>query len=313
MKTIEKITKERHYAPVLGSVLINDGMARATNLDTWIEEKTGMDSGLYYGSGIDINAIASDIPADRFPLPYDLGARLTRVSLDYGTFIDYFKFVGAAMSKEQMRYYLNGIAFDSDTIVATDGHRLHGVTIHSARFEHKDFPNGAICPRDTIKYALLFAKEHKKQKPNVTISLHEKGFDFEFHGIGRVFSKLVDGNFPQWKKVVPEKKSLAQGAFDSRLFNSELKTLKALQKIAGNKKIIIALSDDGKAQWDAGDLKHEFQSGLILQGARTAFNIQYFIDTELTGGDFYYDSGDNQNPCRIVQKEKLAVIMPARI
>jgi DNA polymerase-3 subunit beta len=122
---------------------------------------------------------------------------------DLRTLIDRTRF---AMSTEETRYYLNGIYVHEVEVdgakllraVATDGHRL-------ARFEMA-LPDGAnnipgvIIPRKTIA-ELRKLIEDAADAINITLSENKICFTFD-HVV--LTSKLIDGTFPDYTKVIPE-------------------------------------------------------------------------------------------------------------
>lgn len=109
-----------------------------------------------------------------------------------------------AISTEETRYYLNGIFMhfaEQLVIVATDGHRL-------ARWR-APLPDGAsgapgvIVPRKTVGEILKIAKEAAKDgEALIKIALSETKIRFEI-GDTVLTSKLVDGTFPDYGRVIP--------------------------------------------------------------------------------------------------------------
>lgn len=148
------------------------------------------------------------LPVDDFPpmvageLPYNF--TITTKTLRF--LIDRSKF---AMSTEETRYYLNGIYFHvSDEeegsclrAVATDGHRLARV--------QAELPSGAekmpgiIIPRKTITE---LRKLLDNNDDTVKISLSESRIQF-LVGSVLLTSKLVDGTFPDYERVIPQRNS----------------------------------------------------------------------------------------------------------
>jgi DNA polymerase-3 subunit beta len=110
-----------------------------------------------------------------------------------------------AMSNEETRYYLNGVYLheaESDGLpilraVATDGHRLSRADV--------PLPAGAagitgcIIPRKTIGE---IGKLLEDAPAEIKISTSESKIRFEF-GNTILFSKLIDGNFPDYNRVIP--------------------------------------------------------------------------------------------------------------
>ncbi len=108
-----------------------------------------------------------------------------------------------AISTEETRYYLNGIYFhksDSGALaaVATDGHRLALAQI--------DMPAGAdempdiILPRKAVGEIRKLLDDEEGE---VSVSLSETRAEFAF-GQVRLTSKLIDGSFPDYTRVIPK-------------------------------------------------------------------------------------------------------------
>jgi DNA polymerase-3 subunit beta len=147
------------------------------------------------------------LPVEDFPVMAEgtLPHRFQLSALSLRTMIDRTRF---AISTEETRYYLNGIylhATESDgakvlRAVATDGHRL-------ARVEEK-LPEGAggiqgaIVPRKTVLEVRKLADETSEP---VEIGMSETKIAFSFDG-GRIklVSKLIDGTFPDYERVIPK-------------------------------------------------------------------------------------------------------------
>ncbi len=116
--------------------------------------------------------------------------------------IDKTKF---AISTEETRYFLNGLYFNvtnetnknTVTLVGTDGHRL-------AKFSHEidekvDQVSGVIIPKKTI-YEL--SKLLSEIDVNINISISSNKIVFTIGDIIFI-SKLIDGSFPDYKRVIP--------------------------------------------------------------------------------------------------------------
>jgi DNA polymerase-3 subunit beta len=111
-----------------------------------------------------------------------------------------------AISDDQSRYYLNGAYFHCVEmgvlrVVTTDGHRM---VIDQIKAENLivDSPK-IIVPTATLKAIL----KHCDEAPSaaVEIASHTTGVSFDF-GLGRVIeSKVIDGTFPDYNRVIPEK------------------------------------------------------------------------------------------------------------
>ncbi|WP_339045551.1 DNA polymerase III subunit beta [Candidatus Mesenet endosymbiont of Agriotes lineatus] len=129
------------------------------------------------------------IEEDHFIFNFELPAA------DFFNFLTKIKF---AMSADDARYNLNGVYIHSykQTLccVATDGHRLS-----SAKIKQKiedDF--GVIVPRKAVTEVLKVLDE----KHNLIIKLSQTKIQFECSQY-ILTSKLVDGTFPDYEKIIP--------------------------------------------------------------------------------------------------------------
>ena len=127
-----------------------------------------------------------------------------------------------AMAQQDIRYYLNGLLFslreDALVVVATDGHRLAlaslAVNLGTTRAE-------VILPRKAI---LELAKLLGDTDEPVSLKILENQVSF---GFGRIsfITKVVDGKFPDFQKVVPS-------GYKKRFVLDRLTLQQALQRAA---------------------------------------------------------------------------------
>jgi DNA polymerase-3 subunit beta len=107
-----------------------------------------------------------------------------------------------AITGEDTRYFLNGAKFvlkpDSLTLVATDGHRLALVEVQHAVGVTQDV--GVILPKKTL---LELGKLLSEGDGDVTFESGENHLFFEVGG--RVLiSRMIDGQFPAYERVIPK-------------------------------------------------------------------------------------------------------------
>jgi DNA polymerase-3 subunit beta len=106
-----------------------------------------------------------------------------------------------AMAQQDIRYYLNGLLMVVDggelRVVATDGHRL---AVASRSIGGGDLARQElIVPRKTV---LELAKLLGDTDDPVAIDLSASQARFRFDGV-LLASKLVDGKFPDYQRVIP--------------------------------------------------------------------------------------------------------------
>ncbi len=106
-----------------------------------------------------------------------------------------------AMAQQDIRYYLNGMLLVIEPgwlrTVATDGHRLaHNAT----EIEGAEQSINVIVPRKTVMEMQRLLSDDKEE--TVDISVSDGQIRFYFSGVELV-SKLVEGKFPDYARVIP--------------------------------------------------------------------------------------------------------------
>ena len=110
-----------------------------------------------------------------------------------------------AITGEDTRYFLNGALFvlkpDSMSLVATDGHRLALVTVPRARDgTTSEDEIKAILPKKTLgELARLLAEGDGDIR-------YERGENHLFFDVGGrlLISRMIDGQFPAYERVIPK-------------------------------------------------------------------------------------------------------------
>jgi DNA polymerase-3 subunit beta len=140
------------------------------------------------------------LPAQDFPKLADGGAATSSVRLPQKVFRDLLALVQYGMAQQDIRYYLNGLLLVAEgsqlTMVATDGHRLAYATTTLATEVEK---SEVIVPRKAI---LELAKLLQDVDDEIEIQLLPNQIRFVFAGIN-IVSKVVDGKFPDYTRVIP--------------------------------------------------------------------------------------------------------------
>ncbi len=147
------------------------------------------------------------LPRDDFPVIVE-GDLPTSFSLPAKTLSEMIDRTRFAISTEETRYYLNGIFLhvsDEDQPVlkaaATDGHRLARFTL--ARPEGAEGMPDVIVPRKAVAELRKLLDENMDR--DVQIDLSASKIRFRLGGEGGVVltSKLIDGTFPDYSRVIP--------------------------------------------------------------------------------------------------------------
>ena len=127
-----------------------------------------------------------------------------------------------SVSNDELRYFMNGVFIEGDDgavrMVATDGRRLAYISADSGQA----LPafKGSILPTKILN---IVAKR-MPDEGEVSVGLGEKNVFFKL-GDYRFSSLLIDGQFPSYRRVIPERQS---GAFEA----DRKELLEALKRVA---------------------------------------------------------------------------------
>ena len=263
----------------------------------------------------------SCLPKDEFPI-IDTETSGNKFKVKSETIFNLINKTKFAISNEETRYFLNGLyfnVFSKDdisllTFVGTDGHRLATSSVSTSKFEY-DVP-GVIIPKKTIF-------ELSKLLPEFTndIEIHISSNKIIFFIDNLVLiSKLIDGNFPDYTKVIPNNNS-------SVLTINRLNLLSAVDRvstIANEKspsikfklfKNLINLSTINSENSTATeDISASYNGSEIEIG----FNSKYIMDIldNLVGEEIILSFNDNSTPIIAQEKPKtdtIYVLMPMRV
>lgn len=261
----------------------------------------------------------STLPASEFPnteqaagsVEFTIGQTQLRQLIDRTAF---------SMAQQDVRYYLNGMLFEllpnRLRTVATDGHRLAMATFDGELGEVGEGKQ-VILPRKGV-LELLRLLQNPGEDVRVVLG------DNHFHAVTPDFtftSKLVDGKFPDYERVLPRDA-------DKRMIGArgELKDALARSAILSNEKYrgVRLIFDDGTVQILANNPEQEEaeeQVGVSYNGPRVeiGFNVSYLIDVlgVLGGEEVQFNLSDGSRSVLI--EDPIApgvavyVVMPMRL
>lgn len=216
------------------------------------------------------------LPAAEFPTVEDINAghSVTVVQAVLGRILDKTHF---SMAQQDVRYYLNGLLLETGDkllrAVATDGHRL--ALCEVALDDAKAPQQQVIVPRKGV----LELQRLMSGEGELTIELGTNHVRIQLDGI-RFTSKLIDGRFPEYERVIPQDTSNALSA-DRGVFKSALQRTAILsnEKYRGIRLIIrdnnMVLQTHNPEQEEAEEeLEIEYSGEEIEIG----FNVNYLLD-----------------------------------
>ncbi|MBB3255997.1 DNA polymerase-3 subunit beta [Paraburkholderia bannensis] len=258
------------------------------------------------------------LAADEFPTvaqAKDFGANL---AVPQKTFRQLLGMVYFAMAQQDIRYYLNGmlLVVDGDQLmaVATDGHRLafSSMKIEGGAFARQE----VIIPRKTI---LELQRLLEDIDDSLKIDIGSTQVKFTF-GQVELVSKLVEGKFPDFQRVIPKahkntfeigreelQRSLQRAAI---LTSDKFKGVRCIIE-PGQLKIMSTNADQEEAQ---EELEIAYQGDTIDIG----FNVTYLLDVlaNLKVDTLQVSLGDASSSALITipeNEEFKYVVMPMRI
>ncbi len=190
-----------------------------------------------------------------------------------------FNMVHFAMAQQDIRYYLNGLLFVLEPghvrTVATDGHRL----AHSgARVEGIDARHDVIIPRKTVhEMQRLLSSDDDEAMVNVDVAATQ--IRFRFDDI-EVVSKLVEGKFPDFTRVIPtgytRHFSISREALQASLQRAAILTTDKLKgvrlQLADH---LLRISSSNAEQEEA---REELEVDYASEPLDVAFNVGYLLD-----------------------------------
>lgn len=256
------------------------------------------------------------LPAAEFPVIEDIkaGQTITISQKALGRLIEKTHF---SMAQQDVRYYLNGMLLETGgsylRAVATDGHRL---ALCQAELKGEDLQEQqVIVPRKGV----LELQRLMSGKGKLDIELGANHVRIQLDGI-RFTSKLIDGRFPEYDRVIP-KESANELKADCAEFKSALQRTAILsnEKYRGIRLIIrdggIVLQAHNPEQEEAEEELGVEYSGEDIE---IGFNVNYLLDAlnAVEGDDVTLSVQDSNSSCLIRQPgndDCTFVVMPMRL
>lgn len=213
------------------------------------------------------------IVADDFPLPPAIEEKEQKIESNF--LLQNLPFIVFAASSDDTRPALTGVNFltqDDLLLVATDGFRLSLVKTK----KESSFPS-CIIPAAFLSELMKYLKTAKMV--SFVYSPKEKMVCFTIDNT-KLYSRLIDGEFPAFEKVIPtEKVSTAIVSKDELLRNVKLISVFARDY---SNVIIMEFSKEGlrlRPKVEGGDENVTHQD-ITLEGEdqRVAFNYRYVLD-----------------------------------
>jgi DNA polymerase-3 subunit beta len=218
----------------------------------------------------------STLRAADFPTIDDIGAKQT-LRLNRADLRRLVEKTHFSMAQQDVRYYLNGLLLETEKkrlrAVATDGHRLALSEVDLASAASRD--EQLIVPRKGV----LELSRLLDGDGEVELALGANHVRAQFDGV-RLTSKLVDGRFPEYSRVVPAQPKNVIKA-DRNLFRQALQRTAILsnEKYRGVRLELgansVVLQANNPEQEEAVETLEVEYAGDAME---IGFNVNYLLD-----------------------------------
>lgn len=314
LSAVSGIIERRHTLPILSNVLVErvDGVLSflATDIEIQITSRSSLAAGadaksLTVGArklvdilralpdGAEVTLQQQDkrlqvkagksrftlqtLPAEDFPKLAKPAGEVTRFAVPQKALRRLLGLVQYAMAQQDIRYYLNGLLVLVEDqqlrLVATDGHRLAYAAMPLASTLPRQ---EVIVPRKTIlELSKLLADTDDEVR--IELSAGQAAFGF---GAVELVSKLVDGKFPDYTRVIPTQHK-NRLTLDRELLRQSLQRAAILSNekfrgvrwvlTDGSLKVVSSNAEQEEAQ---EELEVEYRGDALDIG----FNVNYLLD-----------------------------------
>jgi DNA polymerase-3 subunit beta len=257
------------------------------------------------------------LPAEDFPRLAKPAGDVARFTLTQKALRRLLGLVQYAMAQQDIRYYLNGLLVVVEDkqlkLVATDGHRLAYASLPLAA----DLPRQeVIVPRKTVlELGKLLADNDEEVK--IELAATQAAFSF---GAVELVSKLVDGKFPDYTRVIPtthknklqiEREPLRQALMRAAILSNE--KFRGVRWVLGDGSLKI-VSSNAEQEEAHEELEVKYSGDALDIG----FNVNYLLDVlnNVSGSAVDCAFGDSSSSALLsyaTEKDFKYVVMPMRI
>ena len=256
------------------------------------------------------------LPAAEFPGIEDIKAGQT-ITVDQGILARLIDKTYFSMAQQDVRYYLNGMLLETGgnrlRAVATDGHRL--------ALAEAELDGGKLAEQQVIvpRKGVLELQRLMAGEGAVNIELGPNHVRIQVEGI-RFTSKLIDGRFPEYERVIP-KESPNELTADRDSLRSALQRTAILsnEKYRG---IRLIIRDSGVVMQAHNPEQEEAEEEVEVQyngeDIEIGFNVNYLLDAigAVDGEEVTLSVVDSNSSCLIRQPgrdDSKFVVMPMRL
>jgi DNA polymerase-3 subunit beta len=329
---VQGIVEKKNTLPILSNVLLHATRGKltiiATDLDLVFHDEINEINTITEGATTTSATILYDILRKisgnsdiKFNLRNENNFEDNDISFNRSKFLSLLNKTKISISSDDTRHYLNGIYLhitESEnktflTGVATDSHRLSSssIEIEAAKNFHS-----LILPKKTVfQLCNLLGDTNEK----ILMQTSDNKIQFKI-GKTKLISKVIDGKFPDYRKVVPTNndKKLTVSSLDfiqaiERVITVSLDRKEGVKLILGKDNIQFSVNST-----NSGDGNEVIKSNFTAEEMTISFNSKYLVDivSEVEDKNLKIHLKDPISPVLIEDesdKNSYYVVMPMKI
>lgn len=217
------------------------------------------------------------LPAEDFPRMATADGQQNKLTLTQKQFKRLLSLVQYSMAQQDIRYYLNGLLLvvngSEIRMVATDGHRL-AYASEEIGGQHQRLE--VILPRKTV---LELSRQLADNDEALEIGLSPTQAQFRFGDI-ELISKLIDGKFPDYERVIPQNHNKVLTLSHDMLFHSlQRAAILTNEKFRGVRLVLAPgslkiISTNAEQEEAQEEIEIDYQEEALDVG----FNVTYLLD-----------------------------------
>lgn len=354
LSIVSGIVERRHTLPILANILLRKEGSRVSFVSTDIEVQITTHADFGVGDASESTTVAArklldilralpdtgdvslalankklsvqsgrsrfalqTLSAEEFPTVAQPSSWNASLSLTQKSFKHLLNMVHFAMAQQDIRYYLNGMLLVLDgkfvRCVATDGHRL----AYCALETENDLPRqDVIIPRKTV-LEMLRLLDDSDEPIEIDVAANQIRFRF---GDVELISKLVEGKFPDYQRVIPsgydKHFQISRDALQRSLQRAAILTTDKFKGVRMQMADhILKISTSNAEQEEA---QEELEIDYLFEPLDIGFNVSYLLDVlgNLKTETVQWSVGDSNSSALITLPDDADfkyVVMPMRI
>jgi DNA polymerase-3 subunit beta len=231
------------------------------------------------------------------------------------------RLVSFASAKDESRPVLSALCFDFEegnhlTVIATDGYRMSLLRKIPITGEVKKMR--LLVPSTVVREVWKMADEGKNEQVKIMCSDKQKSVVFVFGDI-KVVSRLIDGDFPDFKRIIPESVTL-KTSFDRDEMLGVVRSASVFARDSANiirwqiegNRIKVAANSSSVGEQE-GECEAKITEG---DNGQIAFNSKFLLELLQSGvGEVGFGMTEPLRPGLFNTKDQefTHVIMPVRV